>query len=97
VRLPLVGIPWLPRRAGPLVRGLHSRNGTTLLVTSGAGTSILPVRFDCPPEVVLLTWHREDRGPPAPREGPPPREPREERVVPATAARRARPDPAPRG
>ncbi|HEU4395698.1 MAG TPA: metallophosphoesterase [Planctomycetota bacterium] len=56
VGLPWIGPPWLPRRAGPLVRGLGRANGTTLFVTSGAGTSILPVRWDCPPEVVSLSW-----------------------------------------
>jgi predicted MPP superfamily phosphohydrolase len=66
VRLPWIGPPWLPRRAGPLVRGLRSRNGTTLLVTSGAGTSILPVRWDCPPEVIALSWSRPG-GAPRPR------------------------------
>lgn len=30
-------------------------NGHHLFVTTGIGTSILPVRFNVPPEIVLLT------------------------------------------
>ncbi|MCK6479269.1 MAG: metallophosphoesterase [Planctomycetes bacterium] len=58
VRLPVVGAPVMPRRVGPCVRGVHGRNGTTMIVSAGAGTSILPVRYDCPPEVVRIRWGR---------------------------------------
>ena len=56
VRLPLLGIPWLPRRVGPCVEDLHRRDGTTMFVTTGAGMSVLPVRYGCPPEVVRIRW-----------------------------------------
>ena len=56
VRVPWIGPPILPRRVGPCVRGVHARNGTTMIVSAGAGTSILPVRYDCPPEVVRIRW-----------------------------------------
>ena len=35
--------------------GLVEENGKKLIVTGGIGTSILPVRFRVPPEVVILT------------------------------------------
>lgn len=55
VRLPGLGTPIVPSRYGSrYVRGLVEENGRTLFVTSGLGSSILPVRFRVPPEVVLL-------------------------------------------
>ena len=56
VNLPLLGRLVVPSRfgaryaAGPIVEG-----GRHLYVTTGLGTSILPVRFRVPPEIVLLT------------------------------------------
>ncbi len=56
VVIPFIGplfIP-LPRRYRGYVYGLYVVNGTLLYVTRGVGTSFLPVRFMCPPEVALI-------------------------------------------
>jgi hypothetical protein len=42
----------LPRR---LAHGLNQEGGRHLYVSGGVGTSALPVRFACPPEIALLT------------------------------------------
>jgi predicted MPP superfamily phosphohydrolase len=56
VRLPFLGAPILPSRYGQrYARGHVVEGGRHLFVTSGLGTSILPVRFRVPPEVALLT------------------------------------------
>jgi uncharacterized protein len=55
VALPLLG-RWLPH-AGTgrgWVRGPYEEDGRHLLVTSGLGVSILPVRFMVPPEIALV-------------------------------------------
>lgn len=56
VRLPLIGSPIVPSAYGQrFVRGLIKEGGRLLYVTTGVGTSIIPVRFNVPPEYVLLT------------------------------------------
>ncbi len=57
VRFPFIGA--LYKRARYIQRrlawGKHAlRNGATLITTSGVGTTRLPVRFLCPPEVVNI-------------------------------------------
>lgn len=54
VRLPFVGAP-IARLHGDLawVRGRYDVDGRPLLVSSGLGCSILPVRFMVPPEVAV--------------------------------------------
>jgi predicted MPP superfamily phosphohydrolase len=55
VQLPFLGPIWLPRGCPrPYSYGLFEKNGTQMYVTSGVGTSILPIRFFSRPEVVLL-------------------------------------------
>jgi len=55
VRLPLVGAPRLPSRYGQLFGGGLVQVGRTQVhVSRGAGSS-WPVRFNCPPEVNVLT------------------------------------------
>ncbi|WP_305042654.1 metallophosphoesterase [Geoalkalibacter sp.] len=55
VRLPGVTPFYLPRFSEPFVAGLY-RVGpdTPLYVNRGIGTSLLPVRFLCPPEITLF-------------------------------------------
>ena len=60
VVLPGLGAPAATRF--PVVHGLARRGGTTLFVSRGVGTVVLPVRFNCPPEVALLTLHAAPRG-----------------------------------
>lgn len=55
VRLPFIG-SWSPDRYAALYpRGVFRRGHQTLLVSSGLGTSILPIRIGVPPEIVELT------------------------------------------
>lgn len=56
VNLPLVGRPVVPSRYKQLYAYGHVvEGGRHLFVTSGVGTSILPVRFRVPPEITLIT------------------------------------------
>ncbi|QMW21965.1 metallophosphoesterase [Sandaracinobacteroides saxicola] len=54
--LPLVGTPW-EWFTGPMGcrRGLCTADNHRIFITSGVGTSWLPVRFGVPPEIALLT------------------------------------------
>jgi predicted MPP superfamily phosphohydrolase len=55
VDFPLFGAPVVPSRFGErYARGHVVESGRHLFVTSGLGTSILPVRFRVPPEIALL-------------------------------------------
>lgn len=55
VYFPGVGAPIVPSEFGSRYRyGLIHENGHSLLVTSGTGNSMLPVRFRVPPEVVFV-------------------------------------------
>ncbi len=38
-----------------LSSGLHQRRGTQIYITRGIGTVVLPVRYQCPPEVSVIT------------------------------------------
>ena len=56
VQLPFIGSVVAPSRFGNrFVAGHVYENGHHLFVTTGIGTSIVPVRFAVPPEIVLLT------------------------------------------
>lgn len=56
VRLPIIGRPIVPSDFGKRYAAGHIvEGGKNLFVTSGIGTSILPVRFRVPPEISLLT------------------------------------------
>jgi len=56
VNFPLIGTPVVPSRFGPKYTAGHIyENGHHLFVTTGIGTSILPVRFRVPPEIAILT------------------------------------------
>ena len=56
VAIPFVGRPVVPSEFGEryAIGHIHE-NGRRLFVTAGVGTSIIPVRFRVPPEVVFLT------------------------------------------
>jgi len=54
--LPLIGAP--AARRFPVVAGVARRENTTIFVSRGVGTVYLPVRFNCPPEVAVLTLIR---------------------------------------
>ncbi len=57
VRLPYLQPFYLPRFSLPYVSGLYrvTEKQIPLYVNRGMGTSLLPVRFLCPPEITLLT------------------------------------------
>jgi uncharacterized protein len=56
VRLPFIGRPVVPSRYGSRYAAGHVvEGGRHLYVTNGVGTSIIPVRFRVPPEVVIVT------------------------------------------
>jgi hypothetical protein len=62
VALPLLGRPIVPSRYGQrYAAGLVAEEGRHLYVTTGLGTSILPVRFGVPPEIALLTLEAAGR------------------------------------
>ena len=61
IRLPLIGAPYLPPGGKQYPRGLRRLGPLTLYTNCGIGTIRIPVRFDCPPEVTLLTLRTEGR------------------------------------
>jgi predicted MPP superfamily phosphohydrolase len=56
VKIPFVDPFYLPRFSSPFVAGLYrvGPSDTPLYVNRGIGTSVLPVRFLCRPEITLL-------------------------------------------
>jgi predicted MPP superfamily phosphohydrolase len=54
--LPMVGTP--ARARFPTLWGLKRQENTTLFVSRGVGTVYVPVRWNCPPEVAVLTLQR---------------------------------------
>lgn len=60
VNLPVIGRPVVPSRYGQRYAAGHVvEDGRHLFVSVGTGTSILPVRFRVPPEIVILTLRAE--------------------------------------
>jgi predicted MPP superfamily phosphohydrolase len=60
VNFPFFGRPIVPSKFGQRYAAGHiTENGKQLFVTTGVGTSILPVRFRVPPEIVVLTLRSE--------------------------------------
>lgn len=55
VTIPLIGRPILPLRNKRYGCRLVEENGKRMYVSAGIGTSIVPVRFLNPPEIVLIT------------------------------------------
>ncbi|MFS8183576.1 metallophosphoesterase [Pseudovibrio denitrificans] len=55
VRLPFIGALTIPSRLDrKYAKGAFEENGSTLIVSSGLGCSGLPIRFMCPPELLLI-------------------------------------------
>lgn len=60
VCFPIVGCPVIPSSYGQKYAYGHLReNDVDLFVTTGVGTSILPVRFTVPPEIAVLNVYAE--------------------------------------
>ena len=57
IRLPLIGALRVPSDFGNKYSyGLINENDKKMIVTKGVGTSILPIRFNCFPEIVLIEF-----------------------------------------
>ena len=60
VWLPILGTPIVPSSYGQKYSYGHIKeNGVDMFVTSGIGTSVLPIRFMMPPEIAVLTIRSE--------------------------------------
>lgn len=55
IRLPFLPPLHLPDMAKKYVQGLFKIRDTTLYTSAGIGTVEVPIRFDCPPEITLIT------------------------------------------
>ena len=55
VRIPFIGAPVLPDLGVKYPKGLYQVGKLALYTNVGIGTVNLPVRFDCPPEITLIT------------------------------------------
>jgi hypothetical protein len=55
VRLPLVPVFWKPRGSGRFLEGWYAQQGSKMYVSRGIGTSTLPIRFLCRPELAIIT------------------------------------------
>jgi uncharacterized protein len=61
VWFPILGTPVVPSSFGQKYSYGHVKeNGVDMFVTSGIGTSVLPIRFMMPPEIVVLTIRTEN-------------------------------------
>jgi predicted MPP superfamily phosphohydrolase len=61
VWLPFIGTPIVPSTYGQKYSYGHVKeNGVDMFVTSGVGTSILPIRFLMPPEIAVLTLRTDN-------------------------------------
>lgn len=55
IRLPFCGAVWLPDGVGPYELGYYQTPAGPLYVNAGIGTYHLPLRWNCPPEITLVT------------------------------------------
>jgi predicted MPP superfamily phosphohydrolase len=55
-RIPLIPTFWLPPGCNGRLGGLYEANGHRLYVNRGLGWSALPMRLNCPPEMLLIEW-----------------------------------------
>jgi hypothetical protein len=55
VRLPPIPVFWLPKECGRYLEGWYEERGSLMYVSRGIGTSVLPVRFLCRPELAIIT------------------------------------------
>lgn len=54
IRLPLVGAIATPEGTGKYIQGLYKKAHSQLYVSRGIGTSVLPIRLFCPPELAIF-------------------------------------------
>ncbi len=60
---PLLGPPLLPPGSGDYVSGWYEERGVPLFVSRGIGTSVLPIRFNCRPELAVIEVTPAGAGP----------------------------------
>lgn len=59
ILIPGVGAPQLGTAFGRAHRrGMYTEGGRRLVVSSGIGTTTIPIRLEVPPEIVVVTLHR---------------------------------------
>lgn len=51
--------PVTPPGSGDYVSGWYRADGPTLFVSRGVGTSVIPIRLGCPPELAIIDWYPE--------------------------------------
>jgi len=57
VNIPFYGAVFVPSQYGKRFdKGFFRENGRKMIVTKGIGTSIIPVRFNCFPEIVVIDF-----------------------------------------
>ena len=55
VRLPFIRNFWIPTRDhGKYVSGLYQVKSIPLYINRGIGVDVIPIRFNCPPEITLI-------------------------------------------
>lgn len=54
IRIPLVGSLFLPTGTGKYDQGWFKKENSKLFVSRGIGTSVLPIRFFCKPELAII-------------------------------------------
>jgi uncharacterized protein len=55
IRIPFVPVFWLPRGSGHYLQGWYGKDGSKMYVSRGIGTSAVPMRFLCRPELAIIT------------------------------------------
>ncbi|MGH7230028.1 MAG: metallophosphoesterase [Nitrospiraceae bacterium] len=55
-RFPIIPPFWLPYGCKGRSHGHYHQNGHTMHVNRGIGWSLLPIRWNCAPEIVLIEW-----------------------------------------
>jgi predicted MPP superfamily phosphohydrolase len=55
VKIPFLGSIWTPRGTGKYREGWFKEGAKELYVSRGIGNSILPLRFNCRPELAIIT------------------------------------------
>lgn len=59
VNIPFIGTPVLPVNNKKYSSGLIQLDRTNLFISRGIGWTVLPIRFNCSPEIAILELHNE--------------------------------------
>lgn len=54
IRLPFLKPSWTPQGTGPYDQGWFEKAGSKLFVSRGIGTSVVPIRLNCAPELAII-------------------------------------------